>query len=375
MATFFASVVRQSAPLGQTARLRVPGYADFVAAGGKAHFFVGTTNQEITSAITSATGWTTSIAPGQDARVRVEISVPITASPASVQSLVIQTQDGESGATPIIDAVRVTAVVSPRAISDLMIRESNPIPPPPDPEASWVGKDIVSSLNLNSFVVAQSLSMMPNSNAAVLYDIRVKNVGNLAGAFALALSAPPEGWTHSLVTSAGDELTAQAPDHWLLPSLEPGHFLQLLLTVQPVGNIAYVPPCVVDIQAKSGSAHDKVALNLEVQHIDHLEYTLDPGADGKGDHWQEVPATGITVPQWSVLALRAVPSNPDAPWPDDPFKPQWTRGGDTFWGDLVWLHCPEATATDGTGETVSAQCNTALATTVRVSPVPEADAP
>ncbi len=110
-ATFFVSVQRPSAATGQSARLKVLGYADFVAAGGVANFFVGTSGNIIPSTITSAGGWSVNIAPGQESLVRVEVSGPAGAAAGSSQSLVLQAQDGDSGAPPISDAVTLTTVV------------------------------------------------------------------------------------------------------------------------------------------------------------------------------------------------------------------------------------------------------------------------
>ena len=110
-ATYAVSVRRPSTATSGQVNLTVPSYAAFATNGWSARFFVGTTSQEITSAITSSAGWNTALAAGGEVRVRMEVSVPPDAASNSIHFLPIQAQDA-SGATPAtLDCVEANVLV------------------------------------------------------------------------------------------------------------------------------------------------------------------------------------------------------------------------------------------------------------------------
>lgn len=92
-------------------RLSVPSYAAFATGGWSARFFVGTSSQEITSALTSSAGWSTTVAAGGEVRVRVELLVPSGASPNSSRSLLVQAQDASGASPPPLDCVSASVLV------------------------------------------------------------------------------------------------------------------------------------------------------------------------------------------------------------------------------------------------------------------------
>jgi len=111
-ATYFVSVRRTAGGSNESVRLSVPGFAAFEEAGGSASFVVPTTNQDITDTITSAGGWATNIAPGQEALVRVEMTVPAGAAVGSAQSLLVLATDEDGSQAPSVDAVKAALIVT-----------------------------------------------------------------------------------------------------------------------------------------------------------------------------------------------------------------------------------------------------------------------
>ena len=78
------------------------------------------------------------------------------------------------------------------------------------------------------------------------------------------------------------------------------------------------------------------------------------------------------MPQGSTVASRAVPLNPDEPWPDDPFAPTWNHNGKPFWGELTYLYYPTSTPEGEDGETVDVSCGNTFSMKVKVEAETEA---
>ncbi|BCM91921.1 hypothetical protein IAD21_03799 [Abditibacteriota bacterium] len=205
------------------------------------------------------------------------------------------------------------------------------------------------------------------------FDVQVKNDATGTRQLRVKLPATPERWSMVLrdAPEGGGPITAdaQSPAGWLTPELAPNEALTLRLELTPLSHPDGLRDAIVPVRVENptGSRADVVQAAIVKERVLWMEYTLDPGASGHGDNWRVVPAGGLVVPQWSVLGMRAVRLG-DQPWPNEPFKPVWRRGGEEFVGELVWFHFPTATAPGAGGEEVTVECDATPSTFVRVLP-------
>ena len=355
-ATYFASVKRTGGASGQSVSLSVPGWADFAASGGQAHFFVGTTSQEITSDITSAGGWNTPLASGGEVVVRVEIAVPAGAAVGDARSLLIRAEDEDGSGAPPADAVKATVVAIASVQPDALIR----LAPPEGQEAAYVGGGVY-SLDGSQRVLGLTVPGLLSA-----FNVQIKNDGAEARPLTLKLPPAPQGWTLTLrdALQDGADITAaaQSAGGWQSPPLEPGAFKELRLELLPSVQATTDAEVSIRVENPTGSRADVVQAVVNLQRAIGMEFSLDAGQT-----WLGAPAAGLSVPQYGVLGLRVLRSHADLPWTDDPFKPVWSRNTDVFYGSEVWLHCPEATA-PGASESATVDSGNTLSLSFRVLP-------
>ncbi len=364
-ATFYASVVRQSAPVGQTARLRVPGYTDFVAAGGEAHFFVGTTSQEITSDITSTAGWSASIAPGQDALVRVEVNVPATATAGSSQSLVLQTQDGDTGPTPIIDAVKMTVTALSSHQPDVVLQSVR--------ADGWLMEAVGSGIFNDD--QHQTLSNAVSPGQTQSYKVSIRNASQSASTFIVSLGGlqsdlgaelpwNAQDWSgHATLEGTPGDIFSQLQGGWPTPLLAPDESVTLDLSFRaPYSTNAPIPVGSFRVVARDGTKSDAVTGNLASQFLTGIEWSRD------GETWTAVTGP-LSIPKLQNVGLRAVAANPALGWDKLPgIQPEWsvTEPWEThvhsFKGEMIWIHA-EDVGTVSFGGTSGAQINGQLIVT------------
>ena len=97
----------------QTVRLSVAGGSAFGVGGWKARFYdapAGATGggTDVTSQITSASGWPVVISDGQTRTLRVEVTAPAAAAPDTLRELTVRATANPTSETPAVDTVKMT---------------------------------------------------------------------------------------------------------------------------------------------------------------------------------------------------------------------------------------------------------------------------
>ena len=335
-ATYFVAVRRASSSTSssETVRMTVPGFAAFETAGGLAHFFVGTGTQEITDIITGATGWTTTIAPGAEAVVRLEIVVPAGTAADTAQSLLVKVVDEDGSATPLTDAVRASLGVVASSQMDVVLER--------------LSSDGASAQEVGGGVLnddpKQTISSVVAPGEAQTYLARVKNTGQSAAFFHVQMkgsdNATPwaaQGWTAAAtVNGTTTNVTAllQSAGGWTTPPVPVGEEVVVkisLTATTPAPSVVANPS--FKIAAWSGVFTDTVVALSTVQSLANLQWSRD------GQAWQNVTATTrIVIEQDETVGLRAIKAVAGAAWPDaQPLGPDWKWGDATLTGETVWV--------------------------------------
>jgi hypothetical protein len=233
-----------------------------------------------------------------------------------------------------------------------------------DPTIVWPGEEFHGNNIYNGTGENQSATSSTISGQASSFDVKVQNDGTTPRTFVVKLPPAASGWTQKVWDNSqpnNDVTTDATGEGWITPVLAAGETCRLRIELMPplpaTGNFTTL------LAVEAGGVTDVVQLAAQVQGIGGMEYSLDSGST-----WQAIPETGLEVPQWSVVGLRAVRSNVNVDWPSEPFKPEWTRGTDTYPGEEVYFHFPELTLEGEDGEEISAECGNSQSVWVRIVP-------
>jgi fibronectin type 3 domain-containing protein len=258
----------------------------------------------------------------------------------------------------------------------------------PQPDASIQQKDnsvFVGSTIYNTTGVNQSVTQVLLPQTTISYVVKIVNAGSVQGRFKVKSKlASNDGWTINFydgeVASTEKNITTQVTGTgWdIVQSPGEGAARKILISMTPdqtasgtsVRELAIeVGPAVAGVGTlkkdvvKALAAVQKLAA-LEWS-VDHTSWTLASGANGT-----PIPA----VNQLAVVGLRVVRSNPDFPWPGNPFKPTWTVDGlgntaTKHDGDTIWVHCPVVGGAETGSMQVLVECGNQMSTAISVKPM------
>ena len=193
--------------------------------------------------------------------------------------------------------------------------------------------------------------------------VKVTNTTATAAAFLLEMPTLPADWSYKLSDSAGAPLDF-GDASIVTPTLAPAQSLVWQLEVKTA--IASEPNIDLPIRFSGAGAFDECQVTLQLQGVKGAKYTLDGGKT-----WKDVETSILGVPQGSTLGFVALKINPNVPWPDDPFEPIWSYRGESFYGENVFLYCPQSTPENTNGETASVTSGNTFNVQIKVKPKEE----
>ena len=311
---------------GQTVHWSVPGWDALVANGWNVKFFDAPQNgNEITAQI-SGEGWTTQHTNGYQPVIGFEVTVPADATDVTrVLSVRAQMPGG------VADAVKASLRVLPNVRPDVAISR---LDKNGDIE-NWVGKSEFSPQQ-------QQVKAVVSAGEMRSFAVQIKNTSALTAQFLLKLPALPTGWSLKFYNALenGQLLEADDENVILTPEINAGSSIDWKVEVTTgASDTAKILP--FDVSA--GNLADKVEIEVTCQALVAIEWSLD------GKSWGSTRDTAPPKIEWKqTMGLRAVKSNPSAPWPDSQASgPIWRWADVEAIGNTVWVAAEDIQGDNG----------------------------
>ena len=326
---------------GQLVKWSAPAWAAFAAQGWEARFYDAPQGgNDITAQITGE-GWTTRHNVGRDRIIRVEASVPGSATEVTrVLGVRAQIGDGaasgaaDGAAAGVADLVKLSVRVLANAQPDVAISvlDENSLP------EDYTGVGELSP-------TPQQVETVLGAGETHRFALQITNVSSQTTAFVLVLPTLDAGWELKVYDAfTGGTLLTGNEDGIETPTLAPGQSLQWRVEVT-----ANVPATRTNLplHVSGGEAFDEVEIDAALQKLVGLQWSRD------GKIWADVTAnTKLQAQRYQSLGFRAVKSVPEVGWPNDVLGPNWQWQGAKVKGEKVWLS-PQR-VTDGNGEIATA---------------------
>lgn len=293
--------------------LKVTGTAE--SSGWTVRYYDALTNGlDITTAVTSANGWTPQL-NAASLEFRVEVIPP--SNLTSDSNLTLLVSAGKDGVPSTTDVVKAITTGKPAAQPDLEIKLAA------DP--NYIGANVLNIDGTN-----QSKSIPLPVQKTQVFNLRVQNTSAFTSDLVVQGEAIPAGWTVKYfdAPTGGNEVTASViAGGWRLANMVAGATREFRAEIK--ANYPAPEDHPFKITARTGpQALDVAKAEVLPQWIDHLEYNTD-GAD----NFLPLPANDtITVIQGAPFTLRAIPGRDRDPnsildWPiiSAKVRPEWTN--------------------------------------------------
>ena len=208
----------------------------------------------------------------------------------------------------------------------------------------------------------QTAEQVAVTDKAAVYLIKVQNKSDSHARFKISVEAAGLGWTGHYFDAPvrGREISSELGSKagWQTPLLPVGGHIVLRVEISRGNTASVAATTLLRVSNLSGVALDAVRATVSMQSIARVEVTVD-----QGKTWRTATASGVRVPESTVVGFRAIKKIATLPWPNEPFKPQWHTAETFYVGNDVWIQ-----GTVGEDTVVVAQCGNAIETKIHVIP-------
>jgi uncharacterized membrane protein len=210
-----------------------------VSKGWKVIAYMTTTWADITTALTSTTGWTSdSLAPGAQQQLYLAIAPDSTAHGGTSYSLTLQAVS--QGNTSTLDTVELKTIVVTRIATDMLVRLKS--------ETVYSGGDVYG----DGTTQQRAMTVAPGTFAT--YYATVQNDGNAMDRFTVKAPMTPTGWKayyYDGLTWADITTAITSAGGWQSSSLAPGGYHPVYIAIQPTATASGGVPCTVTVSGTS----------------------------------------------------------------------------------------------------------------------------